>query len=435
VLNLYRRHQAPCRYRSRRYRVCHCPIWVQGSLRGEHIRRALDLRSWSAATDLVRDWEATGEIGVVKKPDIPAIAEAAERFLSDARAQQLSRETIRKHENLLKRRLVPWCETKGFRYLKQLSVEQIRQFRATWADSANYATKNLERLRAFFRFCMEDDWITKNPARRVKAPKVKPTPTLPFSDAEMRRILGACDSYPGNRDRIRAFVLVMRHSGLRIGDTIALDETRLVGHTLFLYTAKTGTPVYVPVPPVVVDALSKLPTNERARYFSSGNAKPQTDRADWSRYLGTVFELANVQNAHSHRFRDTFAVSLLLKGVSLENVSRLLGHSSIRVTERHYAPWVKARQTMLEAEVRRTWDGTEASVGDRTAVEHRPSDQAIAHPSGNRARHDESTATVVPIAAFVERRKQKMRQGSPARDSGSWHNSSSSGPVIDGVRQ
>jgi site-specific recombinase XerD len=408
---------------------------VQGSLRGEHIRRALDLRSWSAATDLVRDWEATGEIGVAKKPDIPPIAEAIERFLSDARAQQLSPETIRKHENLLKRRLVPWCETKGFRYLKQLSVEQIRQFRATWTDGANYATKNLERLRAFFRFCMEDDWITKNPARRVKAPKVKPTPTLPFSDAEMRRILGACDRYPGNRDRIRAFVLVMRHSGLRIGDTIALDETRLVGHTLFLYTAKTGTPVYVPVPPVVVDALSTLPTNERARYFSSGNAKPQTDRADWSRYLGTVFELANVKNAHSHRFRDTFAVSLLLKGVSLENVSRLLGHSSIRVTERHYAPWVKARQNMLEAEVRRTWDGTEASARDRTAVEHGPSDQAIARPSGNRTLQDEPTATVVPIAAFVERRKQRIRQDSLARDAGNSHDAASSGPVIDGVRQ
>ncbi|HWB16825.1 MAG TPA: hypothetical protein VG538_10495 [Vicinamibacterales bacterium] len=146
MLNLYRRHQSPCRYRSRRYRVCHCPIWVQGSLRGEHIRRALDLRSWSAATDLVREWEATGEIGVVKKPDIPTIVEAVDLFLNDACAQQLSTETVRKHENVLKHRLVPWCEAKGFRHLKQLRVEQMRQFRATWADSANYATKNLERL-------------------------------------------------------------------------------------------------------------------------------------------------------------------------------------------------------------------------------------------------------------------------------------------------
>jgi hypothetical protein len=47
----------------------------------------LDLRSWSAATDLVRDWEATGKICVVKKPDIPTIAEAVGLCLQDARAQ------------------------------------------------------------------------------------------------------------------------------------------------------------------------------------------------------------------------------------------------------------------------------------------------------------------------------------------------------------
>jgi integrase len=48
-------------------------------------------------------------------------------------------------------------------------------------------------------------------------------------------------------------------------------------------------------------------------------------------------------------------VSLLLQGVSLESVSKPLGHTSIKVTERHYAPWVKARQDLLESDVRRTW--------------------------------------------------------------------------------
>ena len=157
MLNLYRRHQPPCPYSTRRYRNCRCPIWVQGSLRGEYIRRALDLRSWSAATDLVRDREAAGEIGVVKKPDIPPIAEAVERFFDDLAAQKLSQETIRKYENLLRKRLLPWCECKGFRYLKQLTVEEVRQFRASWADGALYASKNLERLRAFFRFCMHGE--------------------------------------------------------------------------------------------------------------------------------------------------------------------------------------------------------------------------------------------------------------------------------------
>jgi integrase len=63
-----------------------------------------------------------------------------------------------------------------------------------------------------------------------------------------------------------------------------------------------------------------------------------------------------VLGGHPHRFRDTFAISLLLRGAELPNVSILLGHSSIRVTERHYSPWIKARQEQLEADVRRTWD-------------------------------------------------------------------------------
>lgn len=115
MLNLYRRHQAPCRFttRSNRNRSCTCPIWVQGSLRGESIRRGLNLRSWSAATDLVRDWEAVGEIVVVKPVEAPTITEAVEKFSVDAKAQHLSHETIREYENLLNNRLLPWCAEQG----------------------------------------------------------------------------------------------------------------------------------------------------------------------------------------------------------------------------------------------------------------------------------------------------------------------------------
>ena len=46
---------------------------------------------------------------------------------------------------------------------------------------------------------------------------------------------------------------------------------------------------------------------------------------------------------------------LLEKAVPLEEVSKLLGHESIKTTERHYAKWVKGRQDRLDELVIGTW--------------------------------------------------------------------------------
>ena len=109
MLRLYRRHGTDCQYSSQRYRRCQCPIYVEGSLRGERVKKSLDLNSWEAASDLVRAWEASGEIGVVK-PESPTVPEAVRKFLDDAIARHLSRETMRKYTNFLDRRFLPWCE-------------------------------------------------------------------------------------------------------------------------------------------------------------------------------------------------------------------------------------------------------------------------------------------------------------------------------------
>lgn len=48
-------------------------------------------------------------------------------------------------------------------------------------------------------------------------------------------------------------------------------------------------------------------------------------------------------------------MELLLAGVPIEDVFILLGHSSVRITERTYAPWIQARQQKLEAAVKKAW--------------------------------------------------------------------------------
>ncbi len=146
----------------------------------------------------------------------------------------------------------------------------------------------------------------------------------------------------------------MRYSGLRIGDTCTLKRDRVVDGKILLYQAKTGTPVYVPIPEHVVEALNKI-ENGSEYFFWTGRGSVRTITTNWARYLSSVFEESGVAGAHSHRFRDTFAVELLLAGVPIDQVSMLLGHASVKITERHYAPWVKARQQQLEAAVRKAW--------------------------------------------------------------------------------
>jgi integrase/recombinase XerD len=158
-----------------------------------------------------------------------------------------------------------------------------------------------------------------------------------------------------NARRLKALILLLRYSGLRIGDAVRCDTARLEDGLLRLYTQKTGTHVHLPLPEFVVHALDACPRMSERYWFWSGNGKLSTAVGDWQGRLLDLAEDAKIQRLHAHRFRDTFAVSLLLEGVPIERVSILLGHSSIKVTEQHYSPWIRERQEQAEADARRTW--------------------------------------------------------------------------------
>jgi integrase len=187
---------------------------------------------------------------------------------------------------------------------------------------------------------------------------------MPFDDDEWKRIVGALEIFPdnygkpggGNAKRLRAFVLLLRFSGLRIGDATALETKRIVGNKLMLRTAKTGTVVWLPLPPVVVKALETKPRLYEDRYFSSGEATNHTATNKWRARLSKLFELAKIGAGHPHRFRDTAAVGWLLARLTIDEVATLLGHSNTRVTEQSYLPWVRERQVRLEDKLKASWN-------------------------------------------------------------------------------
>ena len=361
MLRIFRRHRATCPHQSERYRRCSCPIYVEGSLGGETVRKSLDQTSWEAASDLIAAWTASGRIGVVRL-DIPSIAEAVDKYFADAHARQLQPATIAKQTNLLRARLLPWCADTHRRLLKQLDVDALRAFRATWADGPLSAYKNLERLRSFFAFCQQAGWIPQNPAKALKPPKLpeKSSKVKVFGDADLQQILTACDAYPqrnawghDNRARIKALILTLRYSGMRIGDVVGLQKSHLKSDKLFLNTQKSGSKIFVPLPASAVEALKAI-EGESIYFFWTGKGLRKSAVADWQRAVRRLFEIAGV-TGHPHMFRHTFATDLLSNGIPIEDVSALLGHKSVRITEAYYSHWVKARRERLEERVRELW--------------------------------------------------------------------------------
>lgn len=365
MLTAYRRHIKTCAHRSegRKYRRCRCPLWADGFLGHDEIRKSLDTRRWEEAQELIRDWEAKGTQAA--EPEPVTIERAWQEFLADAKARNLREPSLYKYR-LLSRQMASFATDRGIRFLREVDLPSLRMFRATWTNQNAGALKKLGYLRTFFRFAHECQWIDQNPARKLETPKVRQTPTMPFTPEQMASILAACESYgikcrggkyrgSENVRRIRALVLLLRHSGLRISDGVSLERKRIADGKLFLYTAKTGTPVYVPLPSFVLNALEAMPKISEQFFFWSGESKVASATSDWRRALKGVFTDAGVPDGHAHRFRDTFATTLLEAGVPMDRVSALLGHSSIKVTEKHYAAWTRARQEQLEADVRRTW--------------------------------------------------------------------------------
>ena len=367
MLTLYRRHKPTCPHfaEGRRYHHCKCAIWADGVLAGREVRKSLRTRDWTKANREVQKWEA--EERVIERGAAVTLADAWISMLADLEAQKLTSGTIRKYK-LLERQMKAFGAKHGLILINQFDLDTLSKFRETWKIGPRTATKQLERLRAFFRFAHDRQWVESNAATRIKLPKVSSRPTMPFTAEEMIKIFKACDGLLAttqnhgkvNAYRLKPLVLLMRYSGMRISDAVALTTDRLDGKKLFLYTQKTGVPVYTILPDSVLRALDESPRLTDTRYFWSGNGKLETAVCDWQGRIKEVFDLAGIKkgegNAMSHRFRDTFAVELLLAGVPIERVSILLGHSSVRITEKHYSPWVRARQEQLEADIAGAWE-------------------------------------------------------------------------------
>jgi integrase/recombinase XerD len=385
MLFVFARHKPGCPHASNASsKKCACPKYIDGTLPGRtgRFRTSAKTRSWEQAELLARKYEHTALVGgeVSAAKTLPTVREAVAAYIGDAKARGLAVATTQKLSHIFESQLLNFCNQRDIQFLRDLNARNLTEWRSTWQDKALAKKKKFERVVGFFWFCTRMNWIKENPTATMGRVIAKQVPTDYFTAEEYATIIDATYRLDEYNDRtydvekrglrILALTELLRWSGLRIRDAVTLERSRLIENKLLLYQAKTGTPVYVPLPPHVVELLRNLPDGLKPNpryFFWSGNGDPKTFVANWQRSYRRLFYVAGLKKpdgtakrAHCHMFRDTFAVEMLLAGVSIDQVSILLGHASVRITEKHYSPWVRARQDQLEKSVQSAWSHSHA---------------------------------------------------------------------------
>jgi len=372
IITIFVRHAASCKYRGDEFeKRCRCPKHLRWTSDREQHRVSAHTRSWAEAEKKKREIEdqLSGRTPEPKpEQEHRGLQDCIDVFIQDKKNQGITEKVIGKYTRELAR-LRAYCEQNRVYAVQGITRELLTGFCATWPEaypSSYTRSKVRERVRTFLRYCFEAQWIPRIPA----LPKIKidEPPTLPLTADEYTRLLDAVYGTvadPAQREKVHALLQLMRWSGLAIRDALTLkraelqfDEKKQL-HRVVTARQKTGVNVSVPIPPNIAQELLRVANGNPEYIFWSGNGEEESITKNWAKYyIAPVFKAAKIQNdGHmmSYRLRDTFAVDLLQNGVPLEEVSKLLGHESIKTTERHYSRWVKGRQDRLDTLVTAVW--------------------------------------------------------------------------------
>ena len=410
MLKAQRRHRPPCKKAQwhQGYTKCGCPIVIRGTLAGKPISLSTarylppqESRNLEAARNLAILWEQTGvpvrpeQYASVSAPALepevprPTVTMAVAAFMADARDRGNSEATVYKKHVVFESALLRFCVGKGIRFPSELDLSTLREWRAGWNIESLSRAKRQGQVLGFLWFCERAGWLPRNYAsditRGLGKIQVKTTQTGYFQPEEYKAVIDATYIYSDRPsvdshnsltiggERIRALTELMRWTGLRIRDAVTLEKKRLAldpntgMSSVMVYQKKAGDPVYCPIPPDVAAMLLNVPASQKGNtnatyFFWTGEGLAKTVTSNWQRSYVKLFRLAALKEpdgtpkrCHPHMLRDTFAVESLLSGMRLEEVSTILGHSSVKITERHYMPWVRARQTSLNQSVMASW--------------------------------------------------------------------------------
>ena len=386
VVTIFVRHSIDCRFRDdETFKQCKCRKHLRWSHAGKQYRQSAKTRTWEQAEKAKRRVEAAFDDNLTPSQAAASavpearktIAIAVQTFVAGKANQGLTDKLVSKFKLELAR-LEDFMSKRSRFFPAEITLEDLEAYRTTWPSvykSAITQKRVQNRLNEFLRYCYDEKLVDRVP--RLKPIKADGPPTLPLDDSQYETLLKHVpgvfkNDHPAQPKRVHALLQLMRHSGLAIRDAVTLERGEIQHdpkkkiYRVVTSRQKTGVHVSVPIPGAVAKELLAVLNGNPKYFFWTGNGKEESAVTDWQNDLRKLFRTAfpipkdhprycKCHPRHPHQLRDTFAVNLLKEGVPLEEVSKLLGHTSITTTERSYAPWVQSRQDRLDSLVMGTW--------------------------------------------------------------------------------
>ncbi|MCU6763175.1 Tyrosine recombinase XerC [uncultured Roseburia sp.] len=220
--------------------------------------------------------------------------------------------------------------------IRKVSTEEIREYLAAYQKRNNCTNVTVDNIRrnisSFFSWLEEEDYILKSPMKRIHKIKTKTVVKSVISDEGIEKLRDNCKDI-----RDLAIIDLLYSTGIRVGELVNLniDDIDLEGRECVVYgKGDKERRVYF-------DAKAKV---HLKNYIDSRKDKNTalfvTLDAPHSRLkisgveirLRQLGRLLNLERVHPHKFRRTMATRAIDKGMPIEQVQKILGHSQIDTT-------------------------------------------------------------------------------------------------------
>ena len=220
--------------------------------------------------------------------------------------------------------------------VRKVTTEEIRAYLAEYQKNSNCSNVTIDNIRrnisSFFSWLEEEDYILKSPMRRIHKIKTKTVVKSTISDEGIERLRDNCSEI-----RDLAIIDLLYSTGIRVGELVNLniDDIDLEGRECIVYgKGDKERRVYF-------DAKAKVQLKDYIESREDDNKAlfvtldAPHDRLKISgveirlRQLGRQLELEKI---HPHKFRRTMATRAIDKGMPIEQVQKILGHSQIDTT-------------------------------------------------------------------------------------------------------